>query len=63
MIQWGWAYAYYVHTGMTWGTRTGGSHEILEPFFPDKTIFVADLRRKPGERTGAGLSRNHDGRG
>jgi len=42
MIQWGWVYAYYVRTGMTWGTRTGGSHEILEPFFSDKTIFVAD---------------------
>ncbi len=42
MIHWGWAYMYYVHTGMTWGTRTGGSHEILEPFFPDKEIFVAD---------------------
>jgi hypothetical protein len=42
MIQWGWAYAYYVQTGMTWGSRTGGSHEILEPFFPDKAIFVAD---------------------
>jgi hypothetical protein len=42
MIQWGWAYVYYVYTGMTWGTRTGGSHEILEPFFPDKSIFIAD---------------------
>ena len=43
MIQWGWVYAYYVLTGMTWGTRTGGGHEILEPFFPDKTVFVADF--------------------
>jgi len=43
LIQWGWVYVYYVHTGMTWGTRTGGNHEILEPFFPDKTIFVADF--------------------
>jgi hypothetical protein len=42
MIQWGWEYAYYINTGMSWGTRTGGSHEILEPFFPDKAIFVAD---------------------
>jgi hypothetical protein len=43
MIQWGWVYAYYVHTGTSWGTRTGGSHEILEPFFPDKRIYVADF--------------------
>jgi hypothetical protein len=42
MIQWGWVYAYYVLTGTTWGTRTGGSHEIIEPFFPDKSIFIAD---------------------
>jgi hypothetical protein len=42
MIQWGWVYGYFVSTGMTWGSRTGGSHEILEPFFPDKTIFIAD---------------------
>ena len=27
MIQWGWLYEYYVDTVMTWGTRTGGSHE------------------------------------
>jgi hypothetical protein len=43
MIQWGWVYAYYVITGTSWGTRTGGSHEILEPFFPNKSIFVADF--------------------
>ena len=43
MIQWGWVYAYYVHTGTSWGTRTGGSHEILEPFFRDKQIYVADF--------------------
>jgi hypothetical protein len=43
MIQWGWVYAYYVHTGTSWGTRTGGSHEILEPFFPDKQIYIADF--------------------
>ena len=42
IIQWGWVYAYYVQTGATWGSRTGGSHEILEPFFPDKSIFIAD---------------------
>jgi len=42
MIQWGWVYAYYVGTGTSWGTRTGGSHEILEPFFPNKSIFIAD---------------------
>jgi hypothetical protein len=42
MIMWGWVYAYYVSTGMTWGTQTGGSHEILEPFFPDKSIYIAD---------------------
>jgi hypothetical protein len=42
MIQWGWVYAYYVHAGMAWGTRTGGSHEILEPFFPEKAIYIAD---------------------
>jgi hypothetical protein len=43
LIQWGWVYAYYVLTGTSWGTRTGGSHEILEPFFPNKSIFVADF--------------------
>jgi hypothetical protein len=43
MIQWGWVYAYYVLTGTSWGTRTGGSHEILEPFFPNKSIFIADF--------------------
>jgi hypothetical protein len=43
MIQWGWVYAYYVQTGMSWGTRTGGSHEILEPFFREKEIFVEDF--------------------
>jgi hypothetical protein len=42
MIQWGWVYPYYVHSGMTWGTRTGGSHEILEPFFSNRSLFVAD---------------------
>jgi len=42
MIQWGWVYVYYVYTGMTWGSRTGGSHEILEPFFPDRSIFISD---------------------
>jgi hypothetical protein len=42
MILWGWEFAYYVHAGMTWGTRTGSSHEILEPFFPDKSIFISD---------------------
>ena len=42
MIQWGWVYEYFILTGTTWGTRTGGSHEILEPFFPNKEIFVAD---------------------
>jgi hypothetical protein len=42
MILWGWEFAYYVHAGMTWGTRTGSSHEILEPFFPDKSIYIAD---------------------
>jgi hypothetical protein len=42
MIQWGWAYGCFVSTGTTWGTRTGGSHEILEPFFPNKSIFIAD---------------------
>jgi hypothetical protein len=43
MIQWGWVYPYYVHAGLTWGTRTGGSHEILEPFFSHKSLFVADF--------------------
>jgi hypothetical protein len=43
MIQWGWVYAYYVHTGTSWGTRTGGSHEILEPFFRDKQLYIADF--------------------
>jgi hypothetical protein len=42
MIQWGWVYAYYVQTGMSWGTRTGGSHEILEPFFRKKQIYISD---------------------
>ena len=42
MIQWGWAYGYYVNAGLTWGTRTGGSHEILEPFFPNQAIFIDD---------------------
>jgi hypothetical protein len=42
MIQWGWVYPYYIYSGTTWGTRTGGSHEILEPFFPNKSLFVAD---------------------
>jgi hypothetical protein len=42
MILWGWDYFHYVYTGMTWGTRTGGSHEILEPFFRDKNVFVQD---------------------
>jgi hypothetical protein len=42
MILWGWVYGYFVSTGTTWGTRTGGSHEILEPFFPNKSIFIAD---------------------
>jgi hypothetical protein len=42
MILWGWEFSYYVHAGMTWGTRTGSSHEILEPFFPDKSVFLAD---------------------
>ena len=42
MIQWGWVYPYYVHAGMIWGTRTGGSHEILEPFFSHKPLFIAD---------------------
>jgi hypothetical protein len=42
MIQWGWVYPYYIHAGMTWGTRSGGSHEILEPFFSNKSLFVAD---------------------
>jgi hypothetical protein len=43
MILWGWIYGHYVQTGTTWGTRTGGSHEILEPFFSDKTKFIADF--------------------
>ncbi len=43
MILWGWEYVYYVDSGMTWGTRTGGSHEILEPFFHDKELFVRDF--------------------
>jgi hypothetical protein len=43
LIQWGWVYAYYVQTGATWGTRTGGSHEILEPFFPNKEIYLSDF--------------------
>jgi len=43
MILWGWQYVYYVNSGMTWGTRTGGSHEILEPFFRDKELFVRDF--------------------
>jgi hypothetical protein len=43
MIQWGWQYVYYVYSGMIWGTRTGGSHEILEPFFHDKQLFVRDF--------------------
>jgi hypothetical protein len=42
MIQWGWSYLFYIESGMTWGTRTGGSHEILERFFPNKSIYVAD---------------------
>jgi hypothetical protein len=42
MILWGWVYEYYLGMGTTWGTRTGGSHEILEPFFPNKSIFIAD---------------------
>jgi hypothetical protein len=42
MILWGWEFGYYVQAGTTWGTRTGSSHEILEPFFPDKSIFLAD---------------------
>jgi hypothetical protein len=42
MILWGWELSYYVLAGTTWGTRTGSSHEILEPFFPDKSIFIAD---------------------
>jgi hypothetical protein len=42
MIQWGWVYGYYVNVGLTWGTRTGGSHEILEPFFPNKSIYIDD---------------------
>jgi hypothetical protein len=42
MIQWGWGYVYYVDTGMSWGTRTGGSHEIVEPFFPRKAIYLED---------------------
>jgi hypothetical protein len=43
MIQWGWVYAYYIGTGTSWGTRTGGSHEIIEPFFPNKPTFIADF--------------------
>jgi hypothetical protein len=42
LILWGWIYGHYVQTGATWGTRTGGSHEILEPFFSDKAVFIAD---------------------
>lgn len=42
LILWGWEYYHYVYAGMIWGTRTGGSHEILEPFFPDKGVYVRD---------------------
>jgi hypothetical protein len=42
LIQWGWVYGYYVNVGLTWGTATGGSHEILEPFFLDQAIFLTD---------------------
>jgi hypothetical protein len=41
MIQWGWLYKYYVIAGTTWGTRTGGSGEILEPFFSHRSLFIA----------------------
>src|SRR5262245_11552439 len=40
IILWGWDYHYYVYSGMIWGTRTGGSHEIIEPFFGDRKLFV-----------------------
>jgi hypothetical protein len=42
IIQWGWIYSHYVRTGTSWGTRCGGSSEILEPFFSDKAQFIAD---------------------
>jgi hypothetical protein len=42
LILWGWIYGHYVQTGTVWGTRTGGSSEILEPFFSDKAKFIAD---------------------
>jgi len=25
---------------MIWGSRTGGSHEIIEPFFGDRKLFI-----------------------
>jgi len=40
IILWGWDYHYYVYSGMNWGTRTGGSHEIIESFFGDRRLFV-----------------------
>jgi hypothetical protein len=40
IILWGWDYHYYVYSGMIWGTRTGGSHEIIEPFFGDRRLFI-----------------------
>src|SRR5215813_3084629 len=40
IILWGRDYHYYVYSGMIWGTRTGGSHEIIEPFFGDRKLFV-----------------------
>jgi hypothetical protein len=42
MILWGWAYIYYVQSGMSWGTRTGGANEILERFFENKQLYIAD---------------------
>src|SRR5499433_577441 len=40
IILWGWDYHYYVYSGMIWGTRTGGSGEIIEPFFGDRRLFI-----------------------
>jgi hypothetical protein len=42
MIQWGWAYVYYIHSGTSWGNRSGGSNEILERFFQNKQLYIAD---------------------
>ena len=42
MILWGWAYVYYVQAGMSWGNRSGGSNEILERFFQNKQLYIAD---------------------